>query len=328
MLILSRSDVERALPMHCAIDVVESAFIAYSAGSTDVPPRTIIAQEQTQGATLFMPGYIRESGALAIKILSVRTSNSQRNLPLIHAIAVLIDPVTGQMLAVMDAGYLTALRTGAASGVATRYLARPNAHTVAIFGAGIQSRSQLSAVCTLRRIERAFIYDTSHKRTDYFIAEMRERVGPGIQLLPASSSAQAVNEADVICTATTSFAPVFDGKNVKPGTHINAIGSYTPEMQEIDCATLGRASRIVVNTRLGALAEAGDLLVALRQGVIQRSDIYAEIGEIAAGTKKGRLSEQEITCFKSVGNAVQDVAVAQSVYKEAAKQNLGSEITL
>jgi ornithine cyclodeaminase len=314
--------------MRVAIDVVESAFIAYSAGCTDVPPRTIIVQEQTQGTTLFMPGYLRESGALAIKILSVSRSNSQRNLPLIHAIAVLIDPVTGQVLAVMDAGYLTALRTGAASGVATRYLARPNAHTVAIFGAGVQSRSQLSAVCTLRRIERAFIYDTSYKNTDYFIGEMRERVSAGIQLLPASSSAQAVNEADVICTATTSFAPVFDGKNVKPGTHINAIGSYTPEMQEIDCATLGRASRIVVDTRLGALAEAGDLLVALRQGVIQRSDIYAEIGEIAAGTKKGRLSEHEITYFKSVGNAVQDVAVAQSVYKEAAKQNLGIEITL
>jgi ornithine cyclodeaminase len=183
-------------------------------------------------------------------------------------------------------------------------------------------------VCTVRQIKRAFIYDPSPEHTDYFIGEMRERMGAGIQLLPASSSAQAVNEADIICTATTSFTPVFEGKNVKPGTHINAIGSYTPEMQEIDCVTLGRAARIVVDTRLGALAEAGDLLVALRQGVIQRSDIYAEIGEIAAGTKKGRVTEQEITCFKSVGSAVQDVAVANSVYKQAVEQNLGNEITL
>ncbi len=328
MLILTRSDVERALSIHSAIDVVERAFIDYSAGRAEVPPRVIMAQGDTHGTTLFMPGYIRGSGALGIKMVSVHASNPQRNLPLIHGIAVLLDPLTGQVLVIMEAGCLTALRTGAATGVATRYLARPNAHTVSIFGAGVQSRSQLSAVCTLRQIERAFIYDPSPKKADYFIGEMRERVGTRIQFHSASSPAQAVSEADIICTATTSVTPVFDGKNLKPGTHINAIGSYTPEMQEIDCETLGRASRIVVDTRLGALAEAGDLLVALRRDAIQLSDIYAEIGEIAAGTKKRRLNDQGITYFKSVGSAVQDVAVAQSIYKEAVKQNLGSEVVL
>lgn len=314
--------------MRDAIDVVERAFVDYSAGRTDVPARVIITQEDTHGTTLFMPGYIPESGALAIKIASVHTSNSQRKLPLINAIAVLLDSDTGQVLSVMEAGYLTALRTGAASGVATRYLARPDAHTVAIFGAGVQSHAQLSAACTTRPVERAFIYDHSPEHTRRFIVRMREQLGVGIQLLPASCPTQAVNEADIICTATTSFHPVFDGIDVKPGVHINAIGSYTPEMQEIDCTTLGRASKIVVDTRLGALAEAGDILVALRQGVIQLSDIYAEIGEIVAGDKNGRLDEQEITYFKSVGSAVQDVAVAQAVYKEAVKQNLGSEIAL
>jgi len=328
MRVLSRSDVMRTLSMRDAIDVVERAFIDYSTGKSDVPPRLIIAQPETQGKTLFMPGYLPESGALAIKILSVHMTNARRKLPLIYATAILVDSSAGQVLAVMEGGYLTALRTGVASGVATRYLARSDARTVAILGAGVQGRSQLLGVSAIRPVERAFIYDRLPEHIRDFKFQMRHQMGRRIELLSASSPAEAIREADIICTATTSLEPVFDGLDLKPGTHINAIGSYTPEMQEIDDETLRRASKIVVDTRAGALAEAGDILAAVSHGAIQISDIYGEIGEIANGSKKGRESEEEITYFKSVGNAVQDVAVAQTIYREAVKQDLGTEIDL
>jgi ornithine cyclodeaminase/alanine dehydrogenase-like protein (mu-crystallin family) len=328
MRVLGRSDVMRTLSMRDAIEVVERAFIDYSSGESDVPARSIITQQKTLGKTLFMPGYLPRSGALAMKIVSVHTTNSQRKLPLIHATAILLDSSAGQVLAIIEAAYLTALRTGAASGVATRYLARSDARTVAIFGAGVQGRSQLLAVSVERPLERAFIYDHSPEHVDDFKRQMGDQIDPRIELLTASSPAEAVREADIICTATTSLDPVFNGLDLRPGTHINAIGSYTPHMQEIDCETLRRTSKIVVDTRAGALSEAGDILAAVREGTIQASDIYAEIGEIANGIKKGRENEEEITYFKSVGNAVQDVAVAQTVYREAVKQGLGTEIDL
>lgn len=326
--ILTGSDVQRALSMREAITTVKRAFVELSSDRANVPQRMTVPLENNNGMTLLMPGYLYESNALAVKIASVHHGNRKRNLPLIHALVVLVDTVTGQPLSVMEGNYLTALRTAAASGVATELLARADAQVAAIFGAGTQGRAQLLALCAVLRIRRAWIYDREPQQVRSFISQMKDRLEPSVELLAAKSPAQAASEAEVICTATTSLTPVFDGADLQPGTHINGMGSYAPHMQEVDGVTLRRASKIVVDSRAGALAEAGDLLIALQQNVVHLTDIYGEIGEIAAGMKAGRENAKEITYFKSVGNAVQDVGVAREVYEQALKQNLGLEVEL
>ncbi len=328
MRILSRSDVQRALSMREAITMVREAFAQLSTNQATVPLRVPVPIPAHDGVTLFMPAHLARSDALAVKIVSVFNQNPAKHLPLIHALVVLIDAGTGQPLAAMEGGYLTALRTGAASGAATELLARPDARVAAIIGAGVQGRTQLQAIAAVRAIERAYIYDPAPDKAQALVREMSGAPGVPRELTVAGSAAEAVRAADVICTATTATRPVFSGSDVKPGAHINAIGAYTPQMQEIDTETLRRASKIVIDARSGALAEAGDLIIALQEGAIKETDIYAEIGEIAAGRKPGRERDHEITFFKSVGNAVQDAAVARAIYDAAVRDHLGVEVEL
>jgi len=313
--------------MREAIGIVRRAFVELSAGTADIPLRAALPQPAHDGLTLVMPGYLRRADALAVKIVSIHNRNPQINLPRIHALVVVMDAATGTPVAAMDGGHLTALRTGAASGVATDLLARPRAGVAAIFGAGAQARTQLLAVTAVRTIKRCWVYALHRESVEAFIAEMQPHLD-SVELLAAESPSQAVHDADVICAATTSRTPVFDGDEIRPGAHINGIGSYHREMQEVDCATLRRASKIVVDQREAALAEAGDLIVAMERGEIRASDIYGELGEIAAGRKAGRQREDEITYFKSVGNAAQDAAVAQAIYHQALKENLGTAFDL
>ncbi len=327
MRVLSRADVQRALSMKQAIEIVREAFAQLSEGHANVPLRVPISLEKHDGVTLFMPGYLDTSDALAVKIVSVHNQNPAAGLPLIHALVVVIDAKTGVPLAVMDGGYLTALRTGAVSGVATDLLSRPDSHIAAIFGAGTQGRTQLQAIAAVRHLDRVYIFDAVPDRLDQFVREVRGQPGMPQDIRAASSPAQAVREADIICTATTSTQPVFNGSDLKPGTHINGIGSYTPQMQEIDESTV-RSSKIVIDSKSGALAEAGDLIIALQHGAITEASIYAEIGEIASGKKPGRERPDEITFFKSVGNAVQDVSVARAIYDAAERQGLGTKVAL
>jgi alanine dehydrogenase len=328
MRILSRADVQRALTMKDAIAIVRDAFAQLSSGQATVPLRVPVPIGKHDGVTLFMPAHLHASDALAVKIVSVHNQNPAKGLPLIHALVVVIDAATGKPLAAMEGGYLTALRTGAVSGVATDLLARRDARVAAIFGAGVQGRTQLRAIATVRKLERVFVFDSAREQTGKFIAEMRGREGAPDDVRAAASPAEAVREADLICTATTSTRPVFSGSDLKAGAHVNAIGAYTPQMQEIDETTLQRASKIVIDHHAGALAEAGDLIIALKNGALKESDIYAEIGEIAAGKKPGRERDEEITYFKSVGNAVQDASVARAIYDAALRENLGTEIAL
>lgn len=314
--------------MHAAIPIVKQAFSELSTGRANVPLRIVLPQKKHDGVTLVMPGYLSEAEALAVKIVSIHHRNHERNLPLIHALVVVLDPDTGQPVAALEGGYLTALRTGAASGVATELLARQDAEVAAIFGAGTQARTQILAVAAVRPIKRFWIYARHHESVQSLIAEMRPQLGHEIELLAAASPAQAIQSAQVICTATTSHTPVFDGVTLQPGTHINSVGSYKAEMQEVDCLTLQRAAKLVVDERAAAFSEAGDLLVALAQGAIQVSDIYGELGEIATGIKAGRENDTEITYFKSVGNAAQDATVAQAIYQQAVRENLGVEFDL
>jgi ornithine cyclodeaminase len=311
-----------------AIQAVKMAYIQLSDGQAVVPLRTPVPVEKRSGVTLFMPAYLASSDALGAKIVSVFPRNAERGLPTIHAVVIVVDAETGQPVAIIDGTYLTALRTGAASGVATDVLARPEARVVAILGAGVQARTQLEAVCTVRAVEKVWVYDHAAGMAATYVEEMKNRGQPiPADISVASSPAQAVGQADIICTATTSRTPVFDDADLKPGAHINGIGAYTHEMQEIPAETVARA-RVVVDSRAASLAEAGDLIIPLQAGRITEDQIYGEIGEIAAGRIPGRQSTDQITFFKSVGLAVQDVAVADLVLRRAPELGLGMEVEL
>ena len=324
--ILKAEDIRRALTMPLAIQAVEEAFIHFSSGKAIIPLRTSITPDRSAGTTLFMPAYLPSLGALGAKVISIFPGNLPRGLPTIHALVLLLDPATGVPRGLLDGSALTAIRTGAASGVATKYLSRPEAAVVAVFGAGIQGRSQLEAVCAVRPIRKAFIWDPLPERALAFSREMASRGNPFPRdIRVADSPGDALNAADIICTATTSSTPVFNDADVKPGTHINAIGSYEPHVQEIPAETVRRA-KVVVDSIEAALAETGDLIIPLKAGHFTRGMIHGEIGQVASGEIAGRESKDEVTLFKSVGLAVQDMAVGHLALRAADELGLGRTI--
>ncbi len=323
--ILSAEDVRRALPMRQAIEAMKRAFAQLSTGQADVPLRSALDVPCHNGVTLFMPAYLAEDDHMAVKIVSVFNDNPAQGLPLIHALVVVVNATTGEPTAVMDGTYLTALRTGAASGAATDLLAREEARVAAVFGAGTQGRTQLEAVCAVRPIEQAWVYDVAPERAAAYAEEMSQRLSLPVQA--AETPAEAVRQADIVCTATTATSPIFDDADLQPGAHVNAIGAYTPHMQEIPVETVLRA-KVVIDHRQASMAEAGDLLIPLRQGRITEDHVHAELGEIVAGAREGRTSPEEITLFKSVGVAVQDVAAAAAVLEAAQQLGLGTKVKL
>jgi alanine dehydrogenase len=326
--VISKEEIRRVASMAHTIDIVKQAFAQLSLGDADVPIRTQLGVARHEGVTLFMPAYLRKTDQLGVKIVSVFPRNLQAGIPTIHALVTVVDATTGRPAAVMDGTYLTALRTGAASGAATDLLARKDARVAAIFGAGVQGRTQLEAVCEVREIEKAWVFDVNREASLAFVAEMQARGGRiPADIVAAPSANEAVREADIICTATTAGRPVFEDADVGVGTHINAVGAYTPDTQEIPEETIQRA-RLFVDSREACWAEAGDLIIPRSKGLIAEGDIHAELGELVSGTKQGRSNDEEVTIFKSVGNAVQDVAVAGTVFEEAAKLGLGTEVAI
>lgn len=326
MLILSASEVRQAAPMPAAIDAVADAFAQLSRGQATVPLRVPIGQAQHDSHTFFMPALLAESGALGLKVVSVFPHNQARHgLPSIHALVVLIDADTGQPIAAMDGTYLTALRTGAGSGAATRALARPESRVLAMFGAGAQAPAQVQAVCAVRPIERVLIVNRSRARAEALVAELAAR-GVAAECSLADSARSALAEADVVCCATSSAAPLFDDADLRPGTHINGVGAFTPALAEVPPATVARAY-VVADQRAAAWAEAGDLIQARDAGMLDPARV-AELGEVLAGTAPGRANAEQITFFKSVGNAVQDLSVGQLALAEARRLGLGTEVTL
>ncbi len=325
--VLSAADVVRALPMADAVAVVKDAFRQLSAGQADVPLRPRIEVPDHSGVSMFMPAYVSGTGDLGIKVVSIFNNNPAKNLPLIFAVVLVLDAETGQPVALLEGGTITAIRTGAASGAATDLLARPDSHVAAIIGSGVQARTQLEAICTVRQIREARVYGLDAEQTRTFAREMAGR-GPIPQAVRAvDNSAEAVRGADIICCATTSSTPVFDGSDLKPGAHVNGIGSYTPTMQEVGAETVRRAL-VVVDSRKSALAEAGDLIIPLKAGLIGEDHIHAELGEIVAGTRPGRTSPEQITYFKACGVAVQDAAAARRALQNAERLNLGTTVDL
>ena len=328
MLVLNDQEVRHALPMGEAIAAVKSAYRALSAGQAEVPLRLSLPVAPHQGVSLFMPAFVGgKDEALTVKVVSVFPRNPDRGLPTIYAAVLVLEPNTGRPLALLEGGTLTALRTGAASGAATDALARADSRVLAVFGAGTQGRTQAEAVCTVRPIERVWVYDISRERAEAFAAEMAGFGPIPNDVRVAETPQQAVREADVICTATVATQPVFNDADLKPGVHINGIGAYTPEMAEVPPQTVARAL-VVVDSRTAALAEAGDLIQPIKTGIITPDHIHAELGEILLGRKVSRTNAEQVTFFKSVGVAVQDAMAAQTALRNAQAQGLGREISL
>lgn len=327
MLILTAEDVRKALPMHEAIEAMKKAYASLSEGTAVVPLRTRLPIPDSDALSLFMPAHLkaRNESALAVKVVSLFPGNPARGLAFIQAAVLLFDPETGQATALLEGSSLTAIRTGAAGGAAIDLLARPESKVVAVFGAGAQGRTQLEAACTARRLEIAFVYDQNPVKVESFIDDMKGRGPIPTDLRAASEAREAVENADIICTATTSQKPVFEDGHVKPGTHISAVGSYTPDMQEIPAETLQRA-RVFVDSRSACLEEAGDLIQPMRAGFFDESHICGELGEVVLGRVPGRQTPGEITYFKSVGIAVQDAMAAQAALNNARKLNIGTEV--
>ena len=326
--VFTARDIDRALSMAEAIEVVKDAFVQLSLKKAQSPVRSSLNLKGPGEAALVMPAYIEESGALGAKMVTVLPWNPRANLPAVQGIVFLFDAATGSPLAVLEGTHLTRFRTGAATGAATQILSRPDSRCLAVFGAGGQAFFQVKGVLAARKIERLRVFDLLSEKADELVERLRADAScREIELLRAGNPAQALEGADIVVTATTSSRPVFDGKLLKEGMHINAIGAFKPEMQEVDEETIRRA-RIFVDSVEACLEEAGDLIIPMKKGLIQKADIRAELGEVAAGKKPGRGSVREITYFKSVGNAVQDVSVAQAVYRRARGENLGQEVDL
>ena len=322
--ILSAEDVKISLTMPQAIAAMRTAFSHLSSGNASMPTRAHIDIKKHNGVALFMPSCIESENAICIKTVTLFPDNPANDLPFIQGMVCLFDATNGSPLAILDAPTLTSLRTGAASGLATDLLAREDASTVAIFGAGVQGRTQLLAVAAVRKLKKAFVYDKFEAAAKKFANEMSQQLG--IEVCPVSTPTDAVASADVICTATVSDTPVFDDATLPDGVHINAVGSYKPHVQEIPAETVIRA-KVVVDHKHSALEETGDLIIPIQQGTYSPDRIYAELGDLITKDIPARTSPDEITLFKSVGVAVQDLTAATAALKNAQNQNIGQFVT-
>jgi len=324
VLILARSDLEKVLSMKDVIEVVEMAFSELQKGTVILPMRATITLTREAGWMGVMPAYLGKIGALSTKIVTVFEKNLEKKMSTIMATVILNSTETGAPLAIMEGTFITAMRTGAVCGVSTKYLARKDSKTVGVFGAGVQARTQLMAVCVVRNIERALVYDKIKERADKFATEMSENLKISVKTCKPED---IVKESDILVTATTAKTPIFDGNLVNQGTHLNLIGSFKPDVREVDEVVI-KKSKIVVDQKSAALEEAGDIIIPLKAGIITEEDIYAELGELVTRIKPGRTSDSEITLFKSVGLGIQDCAAAWLAYIRAKEKGIYKEVDL
>ncbi|MDP9467476.1 MAG: ornithine cyclodeaminase family protein [Chloroflexota bacterium] len=318
MRILDAAAVRAAAPMPQLLDAVEAAYRDVAARRDRSPIRSRIPMGG--GDLILMPG-VREGGAGAsVKLVTVMPDNAARGLPTIHAVVAWFNAESGEPLAILDGATVTAMRTGAASGVGTRLMARPDARVLALFGVGAQAAWQVRAVMAARPIEEVRVYARTQPRREAFVADLAQELGPGVAVVASRSAEDAVREADVVCCATTSSQPIFSAEWVSPGTHVNGVGSFRLEMVEVPPELFGRAALVAVDSREAALEEAGELVAAMRAGVLA-ADGFIEIGEVDRAWAATR-DPSAITIFKSVGLAIQDVAAAELVMSNVAGEDL------
>ncbi|AJD30212.1 MULTISPECIES: ornithine cyclodeaminase family protein [Clostridium] len=329
MLILTAEDIKRVFTMRDAIEADKEAFRLYSTNKAEVPLRTNINIPKYKGTSLFMPGYVEELDTAGIKIVSVFPENPKLGKPAVPAQMILLDGKTGEISAIMDGTYLTQLRTGASAGAATDILAKQDSKIGALIGTGGQALCQLEALLSARNLKVVKVYSRNIEKVKAFVEEAKEKLGHyGTEIIGVDSSDEAIENADVITVVTTATSPVFDGEKVKKGAHINGVGSYMKHMQEIDEYIISKADKIYLDSKEAVLSEAGDFIIPIQKGIITEDIITGELGQVISKTIEGRQSENEITLFKSVGIAVQDVVTAYRIYEKALKNKVGKEIEI
>lgn len=322
MKFITTDQMKALVSMPEAIEAMRTIFGELSSGKSFMPVRTVSTFGEMM--LLYKPSYSPAKNYAAVKLLTQAERNPSRGLPMIQGLVFLMDSTNGTLLAMMDGKHVTALRTGAASGLATALLARKDAAVAAVFGAGVQGATQLEAVCAVRPIRKAYIFDVNPAAASAYAQRQSAKLAIPVT---AGPSLEVLQDADVICTATGACAPLFQREHVKPNVHINAIGSFRPHMQELPPEWVASA-QVYVDHLDSCLAETGDLLIPLEKGLFTRQHILGEIGHVVNGTLAGRSDEHGATLFKSVGVAVQDLAAAALIYEKALALNIGTELAL
>ncbi len=326
MLLLNKEDIKKVFSMKETIEAVKRSFVFYSEGKSESPLRTNIQVKKHDGALLFMPAYVEDADYASLKIVDVFPRNIDKGIPSIFSQVVLIDGKTGSIVAILDGAYVTQLRTGAASGVAFDKLARKDAKIGALIGTGGQAATQLEAMMSVRNLELVKVYDYVPERLNDFVNIMtKELAAYDTKIIAASTSDEALEDADLLVTVTPSNKPVFDASKCKAGITVSCVGSYQPHMQEMDPHILTRASKIYFDSKSAVLEEAGDILIPLNNGLITENDFTGEIGDVLSDKIIGRENDEEIIVFKTVGIGVQDLMTAKAIYEKSIDAGIGAE---
>jgi ornithine cyclodeaminase len=324
MRIISGADIRALVNTADLVKPMGEALASFSTGGIQQQPRVTVAPEQLDGRVLIMPSSSPAAG-VGLKVLSMFERSTERALPSVQGLVILLDPDFGEPLALLDGTALTELRTAAVTARATDALARADAVRMAVIGAGVQARAHLEGLAGVREWTRIRVVGRNRERAEALVAHGRDL---GLPAELAENAAQACRDADVVCTATSSWTPVLEDADVATeGVHINAIGAFGPDCRELPTALVARGE-VFVDSREGALAEAGDLLIPIAEGAVTAAHIRAEIGEVLAGTAPGRVEEGATTIFETLGLAVQDLVTARIVYDRAVAAGLGATVEL
>jgi len=312
-LFINKEKTASLLPMKECIEVMEKMFRSLAAGECLQPLRNIMRLPDGSGVLGMMPGHAANYGVMGIKVITVFHANSEAGLPSHQGIVMLFDAKNGQPLMLFDALEITAIRTAAASAVATKLLSRENSSTLAIIGSGEQAKRHIEAMLLVRNIKRINLWSRKEKNAKHLVDELARKYNTPIHI--KETVQQAVQNADIICTVTASKEPIVMGEWISAGTHINAVGSSTPFARELDTTAVVR-SNLFADCYESLFNEAGDFLIPKKEGAVTDELVKAEIGEILSGTKKGRESDEEITVFKSLGIAAEDIFSAYHIYEK------------
>ena len=319
-LLLGEAQIKRILTMKDTLDAVETCFAAFGRGQVVMPSKVYMNYTEYNGDIRVMPSYVPHLRISGVKVVNVHPNNPRKGLRSVMATILMIEPRTGQPIAVFDATHITLVRTGAAAGIATKYLARKNAKTLALVGAGKQAWTQLEAIVMVRSIKRVLVNDLSRKVSEAFVRHFAPRY-PRIKFEICKNTEDCVRVADIVCTLTPVRRPIVKSKWIRPGTHINAMGADAEGKEELEPALLSRA-RVVIDDWAQA-SHSGEINVPVKKGLFARKDVAAEIGQVVAGLKPGRKNPQDITIFDSTGLGVQDLVTAARIYKIAKAKKLG-----
>jgi ornithine cyclodeaminase len=323
MLLIDRQEVERLLDPSSCREAMRETMIALSKGAADQPLREVLRLHGGSHSALFMPASLEAPPVLGVKVVTIYPDNHQRGVPSHHGAMLLFESETGRPIALLEGSSLTGIRTAAVSAFATRLLSRPEARRHAILGTGVQARCHLAAYLESSDVDSIRIWSPRAPSRESFLETVD--LPDGVRIEAVETAEEAVRNADVVTTVTSSPEPLLQADWLSPGTHINAVGASTATTREIDTRTVTGATRFI-DHRASALAEAGDLLIPIDEGRLQPDEIGTEIGAVAAGQRPGRSSEKEITLFKSVGLAVQDLAAAHLVVELARREGAGQDI--